>query len=92
LFIQNHTHPTPLTLPPLYFGFHPRNPCKMIEMKWEYFVRSKHMSPLLRFYISTCTKTRASISTSSFAILVSSPINLVCGYISICCILDFIFF
>ncbi len=24
-------HPTPLTLPPLYFGFHPQNPCEMTE-------------------------------------------------------------
>jgi hypothetical protein len=33
LIIQNHIHPTPLTYPPLYFGFCHRNPYKMIKMK-----------------------------------------------------------
>jgi hypothetical protein len=39
LFIQNHKLILPpLTLPPLYFGFHPINPWKMTKMKWKYYI------------------------------------------------------
>ncbi len=30
-------HPTPLTLPPLHFGFHPGNSCEMIENEMKAF-------------------------------------------------------
>jgi hypothetical protein len=44
------------------------------------------------FLISTCTGTNDSIFTSHFAILFSSPTNLVYGSISKCCILDTFYF
>ncbi len=45
------THPTPLTLPPLYFGFCPQNPYKMIENENESIpYLYTHLSPPLHIY------------------------------------------
>ncbi len=46
------THPTPLTLPPLlYFGFHPQNPCKIIENEMRVFCI---LLNIWLFYYSLC--------------------------------------
>jgi hypothetical protein len=81
---KSYIHPTPLTLPLLYFGFYPQNPCKMRI----FYIPLNMCFPYDKFVILIYTQTSGSIFTFCYVFLIFSPTNSICGSISKCCILD----
>jgi len=55
-----------------------------------FYILSNIYFPYYNYVIPIYTKTISSISKFCFVLLISSPTNLVCGFISICYILDII--
>jgi len=77
-------HPTPLSLPLLYFGFHPWNLWKMIENVMKVFCNIINISPLYDSLCNfTCTTTSGSIPTCGYAILTCISISIILTCISI---------
>ncbi len=88
----NHVFILPLTLPPLCFGFHPRNPWKRSNVKWMYFEMFwTFVYSTTIFIASTCSITNGFVPTFGSVVL-SSSINSICGLISKGCILDTSFY
>ncbi len=81
---KSYIHPTPLTLPFLYFGFCPQNPSKMRI----FYIPLNMCFPYDNFVIPIYTQTSGSVFMFCSAFLISSPTNSICGFISKCCILD----